>query len=88
MKLDVSGCRLFDAGLGSWLDALPANTHLRTLSCGDNEESEAFVCERLLPAVRANSSLRELKTGYASDAARQAEALVQRRAADEAAGAK
>ncbi len=69
------------------LDALPTNTHLRTLNCGDNQLSGAFVREQLLPAVRANSSLRELKTAKHSDAAREAEALVQRRAADEAGGA-
>ncbi len=86
MELHVSCCRLFDAGLGSLLDALPANTHLRTLSCGDNEESEAFVRERLLPAVRANSSLRQLDAGREFAAAREAQALVQRRAANEAAG--
>jgi hypothetical protein len=61
-------------------DALPANTHLRTLRCGFSMLSDAFVRDGLLPAVRANSSLRELKTGLPNDAAREAEALVQRRA--------
>jgi hypothetical protein len=79
-ELEVSSCWLLDAGMGPLFDALPANTHLRTLVCGRNELSDAFVRERLLPAVRANSSLRELKTGLETDAAREAEALVQRRA--------
>jgi hypothetical protein len=35
-------------------DALPANTHLRVLVYGDNDITEAFERERLLPAVRAN----------------------------------
>jgi hypothetical protein len=82
-ELAVSLCYLGDAGLGPLFDALPSNTHLRTLDCIWNAPSDAFVRERLLPAVRANSSLRKLWT----DAAHEAEALVQRRAADEAAGA-
>jgi hypothetical protein len=86
-ELDVSYCWLGDAGLRPLFDALPANTHLRTLSCGVKELSDAFLRDALLPAVRANSSLRELSTGLATDAAREAKALVQRRAADEAAGA-
>jgi hypothetical protein len=79
-ELDVSWCDLGDEGLRPLFDALPANTHLRALDCGRNWTSEAFARERLLPAVRANSSLRELKTELHSDAAREAEALVQRRA--------
>jgi hypothetical protein len=38
------------------------------------------VRDSLLPAVRANSSLRWLTTELQTDAAREAEALVQRRA--------
>jgi hypothetical protein len=67
-ELDVSSCWLLDAGMGPLFDALPANTHLRTLVCERNELSDVFVRERLLPAVRANSSLRELKTGLETDA--------------------
>jgi hypothetical protein len=79
--LDVSACVLRDAGLRPLFHALPANTHLRTLNCGHNALSDAFLRETLLPAVRANSSLRELKIlGQNSKAAREAEALVQRRA--------
>ncbi len=83
-ELDVSYCNLGDAGLGPLFDALPANTHLRKLSCGDNLLLDAFVRARLLPAVRANSSLRELDTRLHTIAAREAEALVQRRAAVDA----
>jgi hypothetical protein len=79
-SLDISFCDLRDAGLGPLFDALPANTHLRTLDCDFNWLSDAFVRDAMLPAVRANSSLRELQTGLQSDAALEAEALVQRRA--------
>jgi hypothetical protein len=79
-ELDVSSCDLGDAGLEPLFDALPANTHLRKLSCRENKLSDAFVRERLLPAVRANSSLRELNIGLDADAALEAEALLQRRA--------
>jgi hypothetical protein len=78
--LDVSFSDLRDAGLRPLFDALPANTHLRKLNCGDNALSDAFARDALLPAVRANSSLRELKTWLQSDAAREAGALVRRRA--------
>jgi hypothetical protein len=60
-ELDVSRCDLQDAGLGPLFDALPANTHLRKLDCGRNWPSYAFVRERLLPAVRANTSLVEVR---------------------------
>jgi hypothetical protein len=79
-ELDVSGCELGDEGLRPLFGALPANTHLRTLDCRYNALSDAFVRDSLLPAVRANASLHKLHTGHASDEAREAEALVQRRA--------
>jgi hypothetical protein len=79
-ELDVSWCGLGDAGLGPLFDVLPGNTHLRKLDCASNELSDAFVRERLLPAVRANASLRKLFMESESDAAREAVALVQRRA--------
>jgi hypothetical protein len=43
------------------VDALPANTHLRVLDCSGTRMSSAFARYRLLPAVRANSGLRQLK---------------------------
>jgi hypothetical protein len=79
VDLDVSNCRLGDVGLGLLFDALPHNTHLHTLRCWPNDFTEAFVRDRLLPAVRANSSLRLLNTGMASmlwPEAREAETLV------------
>ncbi len=78
--LSVSFSDLGDAGLRPLFDALPANTHLRALDCECNELSDAFVRDALLPAVRANASLRKLETGLWSEDARAAEALAQRRA--------
>jgi hypothetical protein len=57
--LDVSECGLRDDGLRPLFEALPVNTHLRTLTCCANDISDAFA-DALLPAVRANTSLREL----------------------------
>jgi hypothetical protein len=87
-KLDVTWCRLGDAGLHQLFDALPANTHLRTLNCGGNT-TDAFACDVLLPAVRANGSLRQLSctqeifvpSPAAAGALADAEALVAQRAA-------
>jgi hypothetical protein len=73
----VSECNLGDEGLGPLFDALPAHTRLRKLFCDRNGMSEAFVRDRLLPAVRANRSLRELELQLPWDSAREAEALVE-----------
>jgi hypothetical protein len=78
-KLDVSYCNIGDAGLRPLFDALPRNTHLRTLYLGENGMSEAFARDVLLPAVRANSSLTMLWTGVLHAAAAEAEAIVTRR---------
>jgi hypothetical protein len=59
-KLDVSQCGLGDDGLRPLFQALPANTHLLALSCFGNGITEAFARDVLLPAVRANTSLRTL----------------------------
>jgi hypothetical protein len=80
--LDIGWCRLRDEGMGPVVEALRHNTHLTKLDCRCNLMSEVFASARLLPAVRANASLREL---VASDhdghsAARTAEALVAARA--------
>ncbi len=81
-ELDVTGCFLGGAGLGPLFDALPANTHMRKLNCSINQLTGAFARDTLLPAVRANTALRELQVQkwQESDAAHEAEALVQRRA--------
>jgi hypothetical protein len=59
LKVQVNG--LGDIGLGRLFDALPHNTHLRRLDCSSNGASEEFMRIDLLPAVLANSSLRELE---------------------------
>jgi hypothetical protein len=60
--------------------ALPHNTHLLLLNVSGNHFSEAFARNELLPAVRANTSLRFLSTGALELAgAREAEELVERR---------
>jgi hypothetical protein len=79
-ELDVSSCDLGDAGLRPLFEALPANTHLRTLNCGGNQLSDAFVRDRLLPAVRANTGLRELSFGgFRADAVLEVMALMRAR---------
>jgi hypothetical protein len=73
---------LGDAGLAPILQALPLNRHLRVLDLHSNGMSEAFARERLLPAVRANTSLQSLKCAdyFSGPAAAEAEELVRRRA--------
>jgi hypothetical protein len=51
-NLRINESDLGDAGMGALVDALPRNTHLQLLRYGGNGMSEAFVRERLLPAVR------------------------------------
>jgi hypothetical protein len=86
-------CSLGDAGLRPLLSALPANTHLRALDVTRNHMSQAFTRDVLLPAVRANTSVRRL---VAYDAlgdpqhnafTREAVALTQARSAAAAAAA-
>jgi hypothetical protein len=59
-ELDVLQNHLGDAGLGPLFEALPANTHLRTLNVATNDMSPEFARDVLLPAARANTSLRQL----------------------------
>jgi hypothetical protein len=88
-ELAASWSGFGDEGWGPLVDALPGNTHLRKLNLADDDEegqgiSEAFARDRLLPAVRANASLRKLDTDLRWAGAREAEVLVwQRAAADE-----
>jgi hypothetical protein len=68
--LDVSSNGLGDEGLAPLLSALARNTHLRVLRCGGNGMSAAFARRRLLPAIRANTSLRKLDVstcGYSDE---------------------
>jgi Ran GTPase-activating protein (RanGAP) involved in mRNA processing and transport len=58
--VNLADCQLGEVGLGPLVEALPANTHLKTLRCYYNGVSAAFARERLLPAARANTSLRAL----------------------------
>jgi hypothetical protein len=80
--LDVRDCGLQEAALGPLFDALPRNTHLVTLLLGDITASVAFLRERLLPAVRANTALRRLVitlTGEAVFTVREAQMIVNSR---------
>jgi hypothetical protein len=66
--------------LAPLMDALPRNTHLqRLVCCGGHAISKVFARERLLPAVRANSSLRDLTMHSQHKAAHKAEAIVRSR---------
>ena len=58
--LSVQGSDFGDAGLGGLFYALPRNSHLRALTCFSMGMSEAFARGVVLPAVRANTSLRVL----------------------------
>jgi hypothetical protein len=58
--LDLFDCGVQEPALGPLVDALPANTHLRTLELGEVTASVPFLRDRLLPAVRANTSLKWL----------------------------
>jgi hypothetical protein len=85
--LKIGFCGLDDAGMGPVVEALRHNTHLTKLDCNNNSVSEAFARNTLLPAVRANTSLRELVAAdHFEDeedeqvAVREAEALVAARA--------
>jgi hypothetical protein len=77
----VSYCRLGDDGLRPLFQALPANTHLRVLTCHTNYVSDAFAADALLPAVRANKGLRRLYAwnvhgGKGNELAHEAECVV------------
>ena len=60
--LDVSNNALGDAGLGPLVDALPCNTRLLKLDCWRNGTSVAFISDRLMPALAANTSLQTLSS--------------------------
>jgi hypothetical protein len=79
-RLDVSRCGLGDDGMRALCEALPRNTHLRELDCLQFNMSKAFAHDVLLPAVRANTSLRRLATGGFFVHSAEAERIVSRRA--------
>ena len=62
--LDCGSCALGDVGLAPIVEALSLNRHLRELDVSDNDISEAFARELLLPAVRANTTLLILHAGF------------------------
>jgi hypothetical protein len=80
-ELDVGLCRLGDPGMAPLFEALPRNTHLRTLKCTYNYVTVAFARNVLLPAERANTSLRALETAEACSSVREAEDIVNSRTA-------
>jgi hypothetical protein len=61
--LDITNSSFRDEELGPLVDALSHNTHLRSLRYSCTCLTEAFMRNRLLPAARANSGLRELVAG-------------------------
>jgi hypothetical protein len=66
--LAVAGCGLGDAGLGPLFDALAADCcRLRSLDCVANGLSATCARAHLLPAVRANRSLRALSVELQGD---------------------
>jgi hypothetical protein len=87
--LDLTFSSLGDAALRPLFDALPGVTRLRTLRCFDggfvqDDLSDAFIRDRVLPALRANASLRELALGDSKRASMllEAEQLVNSREYD------
>ena len=80
-SLGCSGNHLGDAGLAPIVEALALNRHLRFLNLRYNDMSEAFAREQLLPAVRANTTLRALHCvdRERPQAAAEAEEIVRRR---------
>ena len=63
-SLTLCSSNLGDAGLAPLFDALPHNNHIRMLSCWRSGMTEALACDVVLPAVRANTSLRLLQAGF------------------------
>jgi hypothetical protein len=79
--LNWSSSNLGDAGLAPIVEALALNHHLRNLNVLDNDMSEEFAREHLLPAVQLNTALRALQceSNASGPAAKEAEELVRRR---------
>ena len=72
---------LGDVGLAPIVEALALNRHLRELDVNSNDMSEEFARDLLLPAVRANTTLRKLVCDdqESGPSAPEAERLVRRR---------
>ena len=62
-SLNLGSYRLGDAGVGPLFAALAQNTTLRTLKLESNGISRECARDVVLPAVRANTSLRKLEFG-------------------------
>ena len=60
VDLGLSSCNLRDVGLRHLVAALPLNTHLRQLGLVHANLSAGFLEQQMLPALRANTSLRQL----------------------------
>jgi Ran GTPase-activating protein (RanGAP) involved in mRNA processing and transport len=60
-SLNVSDCSLDDAALHFFFAAVASSTLLRKLDCSDNHISAECAESVILPAVQANTSLRELE---------------------------
>jgi len=75
-------CNLGDDAARPLFAAVAGSTRLRTLNCSYNSISAECAREAVLPAVQANTSLRELYFGSDITELRRAMALVDARAAD------
>jgi hypothetical protein len=64
-ELNLELCDLRAAGLGPLMAALAHNTNLRVLLLDGNHLSLEFLNQHVVPAVRANTSLRVFDPGYA-----------------------
>jgi hypothetical protein len=60
-RLDLRYCRLGDAALRPLFEAVAGNRMLRMLNYADRDISRECARDIILPAVRANASLRELQ---------------------------
>jgi Leucine-rich repeat (LRR) protein len=79
-SIHLIGNRLGDVCLKPLFDALPANTSLQNLDLTGNRLSEAFMRDRVLPAVRAsNTCLTDLHLDTEHAAAREAMNIVKQR---------
>jgi hypothetical protein len=79
-QLLLTGCALGDAGTTPLAEALAGNTHLRALDLVFGDTSEAWARGVLLPAVRANTGLRWLRTDSDTRSHEEAQDVVAARA--------